>query len=50
MLKIINKGGWHFSNLKKPEELEKKYLNDENHAEYEVQGYSKERIRENIKE
>ena len=48
-LKIINKGGWHFSNLKDPDELQKKYLNDENHSEYESLGYSKKRIIENIK-
>ena len=49
-LKIINKGGWHFSNLKKPDDLEKKYLNDENHAEYEEQNINLNRIRKNIKE
>ena len=34
-LKIIENGGWHFSNLKNPEELLRKYLNDEMHAEFE---------------
>ena len=33
-LKIIEDGGWHFTNLKTPEELLKKYLNDELHSEF----------------
>jgi beta-1,4-mannosyl-glycoprotein beta-1,4-N-acetylglucosaminyltransferase len=49
-LKIIDKGGWHFSNLKKPDDLEKKYLNDENHSEYEQQNIDLNRISKNIKE
>jgi beta-1,4-mannosyl-glycoprotein beta-1,4-N-acetylglucosaminyltransferase len=48
-VKIIKEGGWHFSNLKEVSELEKKYLNDENHSEYEAQGFTLERIRNNIK-
>tara|TARA_B100000029_G_scaffold55409_1_gene50249 strand:- start:2680 stop:3555 length:876 start_codon:yes stop_codon:yes gene_type:complete len=46
---IVSNGGWHFSNLKSIEELERKFLNDENHAEYEEQGHSLERIKANIK-
>ena len=38
-----------FSNLKNAEELERKFLNDENHSEYEIQRHSIERIKENIK-
>ena len=49
-LKIIDKGGWHFSNLKNPDDLEKKYLNDENHSEYEQQNIDLNRISKNIKE
>tara|TARA_X000001036_G_C20577940_1_gene765466 strand:+ start:222 stop:1118 length:897 start_codon:yes stop_codon:yes gene_type:complete len=48
-VEIVNDGGWHFSNLKNIEELERKFLNDENHAEYESQGYSIDRIKENLK-
>ena len=44
---IVNDGGWHFSNLKNIEELERKYLNDENHAEYEALGNSFNRIKNN---
>ena len=46
---LVTEGGWHFSNLKNAEELERKFLNDENHSEYEIQRHSIERIKENIK-
>ena len=46
---MISEGGWHFSNLKSVEELERKFLNDENHSEYELQGHNIDRIKENIK-
>jgi beta-1,4-mannosyl-glycoprotein beta-1,4-N-acetylglucosaminyltransferase len=45
---IVENGGWHFSNLKTIEELERKFLNDENHSEYEEKGHSIKRIRENV--
>ena len=48
-VEIIGDGGWHFSNLKSVNELEKKYLNDENHSEYVAQGYTSDRIKNNIK-
>jgi len=47
-INIVENGGWHFSNLKNIEELERKFLNDENHAEYEEKGHSLERIKSNI--
>ena len=34
-LYIVEDGGWHFSNLKTANQLEQKYLNDENHVDYE---------------
>ena len=46
---IVSNGGWHFSNLKNVEELERKFLNDENHSEYEWQGHDIKRIKQNIK-
>tara|TARA_B110000008_G_scaffold117543_1_gene120312 strand:- start:36 stop:914 length:879 start_codon:yes stop_codon:yes gene_type:complete len=46
---IIDNGGWHFSNLKNIKELERKYLNDENHAEYEALGHSIIKIKDNLK-
>ena len=48
-INLVSNGGWHFSNLKSIEELERKFLNDENHSEYELQGHNIDRIRENIK-
>ncbi len=49
-VQIVENGGWHFSNLKNINELERKYLNDENHSEYELLvGHSIDRIKENIK-
>ncbi len=47
-VELVENGGWHFSNLKNYEELEKKYLNDENHAEYELKNSSIKTIQENI--
>jgi len=47
-VEIVDSGGWHFSNLKNADELERKYLNDENHSEYFLQGYSKETIKSNL--
>jgi beta-1,4-mannosyl-glycoprotein beta-1,4-N-acetylglucosaminyltransferase len=47
-VEIIDDGGWHFSNLKTYEQLEKKYLNDENHAEYEIQNNSISKIKNYI--
>ena len=46
---LVSNGGWHFSNLKNVEELERKFLNDENHSEYEWQGHDVDRIKQNIK-
>ena len=48
-INIVENGGWHFSNLKNIKELERKFLNDENHAEYEEKGHSLERIKSNIR-
>ena len=47
-VEIVDNGGWHFSNLKNFEELQKKYLNDENHSEYEALNLPVERIKQNI--
>jgi len=47
-VKIVNNGGWLFSNLKSAKKIEKKYLNDENHAEYELKDTSYETIKDNI--
>ena len=35
-VEIVKEGGWHFSQLKTPEEIEKKLLNMEHHDEYKL--------------
>jgi len=35
-IEIINNGGWHFSQLKKPKDIEIKLLNHEHHDEYKL--------------
>ena len=47
-VELVKTGGWHFSNLKTYKDLEKKYLNDENHAEYELQNSSIQKIKDNV--
>ena len=47
-LKIIKNGGWHFSQLKTPEALEQKFLNDENHNEYDMLNFGIEKIKDMI--
>ena len=48
-LKIIKDGGWHFTNLKTPEGLLKKYLNDEMHSEFELKDTNLKEIEYKIK-
>ena len=40
-VKIVEEGGWHFSQLKNPSDLEMKLLNQEHHDEYKL---AKEKI------
>ncbi len=47
-LEIVNNGGWHFTNLKTPEQLYKKYLNDEMHSEFENKDVNIEEIKQRI--
>ena len=35
-INIVENGGWHFSQLKTPEEIEIKLLNQEHHDEYRI--------------
>tara|TARA_Y100000022_G_C13101835_1_gene307153 strand:- start:229 stop:651 length:423 start_codon:yes stop_codon:yes gene_type:complete len=48
-LKIIKNGGWHFTNLKNPDELFEKLSNFGHHDEFEASGLSVEKIKEKIK-
>ena len=47
---FLKNGGWHFTCLKKPEELEKKLLNFAHHYEFEVSGLKLDDIKNLIKE
>ena len=47
-LKIINNGGWHFSEIKSPEEIYEKHKNDEHHDEFELTNIKLNDIKEMI--
>ena len=49
-LSFIKNGGWHFTCLRTPEELEKKLLNYAHHYEFELSGLSVDDIRKFISE
>ena len=49
-LKIIEDGGWHFTNLKTPEEIYKKFINFGHHDEFEASGINIEQIKTFIRE
>ena len=44
----INNGGWHFSNLKKPEDIEVKLKSYLHHRDYEVEELGKDKIQKLI--
>ena len=45
----VEKGGWHFTNIKTPEDLEKKFMNFLHHQDFEASGLKLENIKEMIK-
>ena len=47
-LNIIKDGGWHFTNLKSPEEMYDKFMNFGHHDEFRLSGITIEKIREKI--
>ena len=49
-LDIINDGGWHFTNLKTPEELYQKLTNFGHHDEFELSGLTVNDLKKKIKE
>ena len=49
-IKIIDNGGWHFSNIKTPADIEKKLKNYLHHREYELNPIGEEKISKIIKE
>ena len=48
-LKIVQNGGWHFTNIKTPEEIYEKLNNFGHHDEFEVSNISVDYIKEKIK-
>ena len=47
---IINDGGWHFTNLKTPEELYQKLTNFGHHDEFELSGLTVNDLKKKIEE
>ena len=47
---IVNDGGWHFTNIKSPEDIEKKLLNYTHHYEFEQSGLKLKDLKKIIKE
>ena len=48
-LNIINDGGWHFTNLKTPDQMYDKFMNFGHHDEFRLSGITIETIKEKIK-
>ncbi len=47
---FINDGGWHFTNIKKPEDIDHKMRNFAHHLEYEKSGIDVNQLKKNILE
>jgi beta-1,4-mannosyl-glycoprotein beta-1,4-N-acetylglucosaminyltransferase len=47
---IVDDGGWHFTNIKSPEEIEKKLLNYTHHYEFELSGLKLKDLKKIVKE
>ena len=45
----VDNGGWHFTNIKSPENLEKKFLNFLHHQDFESSGLKLNDIKEKIR-
>ena len=48
-IKFIENGGWHFSNMKTPDEIEKKMRTYLHHREYDIKPLGTEKIKQIIK-
>jgi beta-1,4-mannosyl-glycoprotein beta-1,4-N-acetylglucosaminyltransferase len=48
-VRIIKKGGWHFSQIMSPKQIQIKFLNDEHHDEYELNKLKYKKIKDMIK-
>ena len=49
-LEVINDGGWHFTNVKKPEDLYVKFKNFGHHDEFDISGITSKDIERKIKD
>jgi len=49
-IKHIKNGGWHFSNIKSPEDIEKKFSNYLHHQEFDYSGLNLEDIKKMLKD
>ena len=49
-VQIINNGGWHFTNIKSPEDIQKKFLNYTHHYEFESSGLKIDDIKKIVEE
>ena len=47
-INIIKDGGWHFTNLKSPEEMYEKFMNFGHHDEFRLSGITIQKIRDKI--
>ena len=47
-LNIINDGGWHFTNLKSPEDMFEKFMNFGHHDEFKLSGITVDKIKDKI--
>jgi beta-1,4-mannosyl-glycoprotein beta-1,4-N-acetylglucosaminyltransferase len=48
-VKIINNGGWHFSQIMNSKQIQNKFLNDEHHDEYELNKLTDKKIKDMLK-
>ena len=47
-INVINNGGWHFTNLKSPDEMFEKFMNFGHHDEFRLSGITTEQIKQKI--
>ncbi len=45
----VENGGWHFTNIKSPEDINKKFLNFLHHQDFEASGLKLEDVKEMVK-
>ena len=48
-MKIVNKGGWHFTEIKSPKDIYLKHKNDEHHDEFDLTGITENDIEDMVK-